>query len=97
MERTTLTPGTTIGATVTGVSALLLDAEDKRGALWLTNTSSTIYVYLGLDTDAVVGKGICIAPNATLTMHATGCFTQHIYAISSGSAVVSGQSFITNI
>ncbi len=97
MDRTTLNPSTAIGATVTASSALLLDVEDRRGALWLTNISTTIYVYLGIDTAAVVGQGICIAPGQTVKMDATGCFSGQIFAITNTStAVVSGQSFITN-
>jgi len=97
MERTTLNPGTAVGYTVTASSTLLLDAEDRRGALWLTNTSATIYVYLGLEVPAVVGTGICIPPGQTLKMDANGCYPGHIYAITnSTTAIVSGQSFNTN-
>jgi len=96
MERTSLSPATRIGATVTPTSALLVDIEDRRGALTITNTDVSSKVFLGMGVAAEVDKGICIMPGKTLTMNATGCFSGDIYVIGSGTAVVAGQTFLTN-
>lgn len=96
MERTSISPSTKFGVTATGTTGVLLAAEDLRGALWITNTSASISVYLGFGEAAEIGKGLCIPPLQTIKMDAAGCTNSVINVIAASSTVlVTGQSFIT--
>lgn len=96
MERTQLSPATKFTYSVTNASAKVLSEEYRRGWLVITNTDSTNLVYLGFGEAAEAGKGVCIMPKETFKMDAAGCYSGDIYAISNATAVISGQSCITN-
>jgi hypothetical protein len=72
-----------------GSSTLIVATSTSRNYLLISNDSSNV-VYLGIGSQAVIGKGVRVPVNGSYEMKlTTGLFTAAIYGVSLASSSVS--------
>lgn len=70
-------------ATIGQVSVKIVDANDFRTGLFIRNMSNN-KIFLGLDHEAELDKGITLLPDESFSMSANDTSVADIYAIATG-------------